>query len=107
RSPNRQSAGSARQKAVAGRERLHESEHAWLFQIRKFLAPKFPMVGRARRNHLSTAAPRHSAPGRHFLLHISLLVLHARHLSWRAPTDAIAARFHSRGFVFSTAGRRT
>src|SRR5205823_14356251 len=82
---------------------LHESEHARFFQIREFPAPKFPMAGRARRDHLSTAPPRHPAPGRNFVLHIPFLVLHARYLSRCLTTDALAPRFRSRGFIFPAA----
>src|SRR5207249_8400489 len=93
--------------SLAGRERVHEPEHARVLQIRKFPAPKFPMAGRAHRHHLPTAAPRHSAPGRHFVLHLPFAFLHARHLSRRFATNEIAPRLHSRGFILSAARRWT
>src|SRR4029077_11597206 len=106
-SADRESAGSTRQEAMVGRQRLHEPEHARFFQIWKFPASEFSVAARAHRNHLSTAPPRYSSAGRHFFLHFSFSLLHARHLSRRAATDAIAARFRSRRVVFPAAGRRT
>ena len=47
-----------------------------------------------------SAASRHSPAGRHFLLHVPLTLLHARHLSGRVAANEVTARFHSRGFVF-------
>src|SRR6267378_1789197 len=90
RSPNWQSERSAREEALAGGQRLHESEHARVFQIREFSAPKFPVVGRARRHHLSATPSRHSPSGRNFVLHVSFAFLYARHLSRRFATDPIA-----------------
>src|SRR5207302_4355524 len=107
RTSNRQSKRSARPEALAGGERLHESEHARFFQIRKFPAPKFPVARRPHWNRLSTAASRYFVAGRNFLLHLSFAFLHARTLSRRAPTHALAPRFYSRGFVFPAVGCRS
>src|SRR5712691_10122551 len=92
---------------VVGRQRLHESEHAWVFQIRKFPAPKFSVATRAHRHHLSTAAHGHSSARRDFLLHFPFSLLHARHLSRSTAAHQIAARFHPCRFLFSSAGRGT
>ncbi len=47
----------------------------------------------SRRDHLSAAASRCLSAHRHLLLHLSLALLHARHLSRRDAADAFAARF--------------
>src|SRR4029450_9854448 len=107
RPPDGQTERSTCQEALARRERLHESEHAWFFQIRKFSSPEFPMAARARRNHLPTTASRHSSSGRDFLLHVSFLVLHARHLSRRVAANAVTPRFHSCSFFFPAACPRS
>src|SRR5205823_4406730 len=88
---------------LVGRQCVHESEHARVFQIRKFPPSKFPMAARARGHHLPTTTPRYFASGRNFILHLPFAFLHPRHLSRRFAADAIVARLHSRGFVFSTA----
>src|SRR5207248_5609057 len=60
----------------------------------------------ARGHRLPAPAPRHSAADRDFVLYISLALVHARYLPWRAPAHTIAARFCTRSFVFSAACRR-
>src|SRR5437762_9650968 len=77
--------------SLAGCERLHESEHAGVFQIRKLSAPKFSVAARASGDHLSTAASRHSASGWNFLLHFPFTFVYARYLSGRAATDEVFA----------------
>src|SRR6267378_1842833 len=52
-------------------KRLHEPEHARIFQIREFSVAKFPMAPRAHRYCLPTAASRHPPARRHFFLHVS------------------------------------
>src|ERR1043166_157727 len=91
---------------MAGRECLYEPEHARFLQVRKFSPAKFPSAGGAHWFHLSAAASRYSFARRHFLLHVPFAFLHARHLPRRIATDAIAARFRSRGLVFPAVGRR-
>ena len=91
---------------VVGWQRLHEPEHARVFQIRELSAAKFSVAARAPRNHLSTTAFGHSSAGWHFLLHVPFSLLHARHLSRRFETDEVAARFHPGRFLFSSVGRR-
>ena len=78
-----------------------------ILQIRELSAGKFPVAARSHRHHLSAAASGHSSAGRHFLLHVSLSLLHARHLSRRPAAYQVVARFRSGRFVFSSAGRRT
>src|SRR6266699_3769903 len=73
-----------------GWQRLHESEHARVFQIWELSPAKFSVAARAHRHHLPTAASRHSSARRHFLLHVPFSLLHARHLSRRAAADQIA-----------------
>src|SRR5437870_1446038 len=107
RAPDGQGARSTIEEMVAGGECLHEPEHARFLQVREFPAPEFSMGARARRTHLPAAASRHSAAGRHFVLHFSFSLLHTRHLSRRFAADAVAARFHSRRIFLSPAGRRT
>jgi len=46
---------------VVGWQRLHEPEHARVFQIRELSAAKFSVAARAPRNHLSTTAFGHSS----------------------------------------------
>src|SRR5215211_2970463 len=84
---NGQSQRSTCKTALARSERLHESEHARVFQIWELSAPKFPVAARASWDHLPTAASEHSASGRDFFLHLPFTFLHARHLSGRAATD--------------------
>src|SRR5207237_2794298 len=107
RPPNWQSPDSARKEALARRQRLHESQHARLFQVRKFSSSKFPMDACARGDHLSAAAPRHFAAGRHFLLHFPFAFLHARYLSRRLATNTVPARSYSRSLLFSAPRRRS
>src|SRR5438128_11535362 len=64
------------------------------------------MAPLSRRRHLPAAASRHSAPRRHFVLHVPFALLHARHLSRRIATDSIPARLHPRGVIFPAAGCR-
>src|SRR6266581_5874058 len=105
-----QTNGEGQRSAVTPRlvnwQRLHEPEHARDLQIRKLSAPKFPVVARAPRHHLSATASRYSSARRHFLLYVSFSLLHARHLSRRFEADEVAARFHPGRFLFSSAGRR-
>src|SRR6266700_964136 len=77
--------------SLAGRERLHESEHARFFQIRNLSAPKFSVIASACGDHLSTAASEHTASGRNFFLHFPFTFLHARYLSGRPATDEVFA----------------
>ena len=106
RPPDRQSQKSTVKTPLAGRERLHEPQHAGVFQIREFSPGKLPVVAGARRRDLSTASSRYPAAGRHFLLYVPLPLLHARHLSRRPATHAIAPRFRPRRFVFPATRRR-
>src|SRR5436190_9259806 len=66
---NEQGQRSTCKTSLAGCERLHESEDAGVFQIRKLSVPKFSVAARASGDHLSTAASGHFASGRNFLLH--------------------------------------
>ncbi len=83
-SSNGQSQRATCKTSLASRERLHESEHARIFQIRKLSARKFSVAARASRDHLSTAASGHPASGGNFVLHFPFPFVHARHLSGRA-----------------------
>src|SRR5262249_40033370 len=104
RTPDRKSAKPFGQEAMARGERLHEPQHARVLQIREFPASEFPMAPCPGGNNLSTAASGHSAAGWNFFLHFSFALLHPRYLPRRAQTDALVARFHSRGLVFPAAG---
>src|SRR5205814_5737233 len=106
RPPNRQSEKSTVKTPLAGRERLHEPQHAGVFQVREFSPGKLPVVAGARGRHLSTASSRHPAAGRHFLLHVPLPLLHARHSSRCSATHSIAPRLRPRRFVFPATRRR-
>src|SRR6266403_5890574 len=86
-SSNGQSQRSTCKTSLASRERLHESEHARVFQIRKLSARKFSVATRAIGDRLSTTAAGHSASGRNFLLHFPFTFLYPRHLSGRAAAD--------------------
>src|SRR5262249_58982558 len=88
---NGKSQSPTRKTPVAGRERLHESEHARFFQVREFSARKFSVAARANGDHLSTATFRHSASRRNLVLHFSFTFVHPRHLSGRVTTDEIPA----------------
>ena len=103
---NGQGQGTPFAPRLAGCQRLHEPEHAGVFQIRELSAGKFSVAARAPRHHLSATASRHSSARRHFLLHVSFSFLHARHLSRRFEADQVVARFRPGRFLFSSAGRR-
>src|SRR5690242_3075364 len=92
---------------MVGRERVHEPEHAWLFQVREFSASEFSMVARPSRDRLSAAAFGYSVACRNFVLHIPFALLHAGYLSRSVAADKIPARFCFGGFIFSTARGRT
>ena len=106
RPPDWQSQRSTLKTPVARRERLHEPQHAGVFQIWEFSPGEFPMVAGPRGRHLSTASSRHPAAGRHFLLHFPLPLLHARYLSRRPAAHEIAPRFRPRRFFFPATRRR-
>src|SRR5207249_7500353 len=91
---------------LVGWQRRHEPEHARVLQIRELSAAKFSVAPRAHRHHLSATASRHSSARRHFFLHVSFSLLHARHLSRRFKAHQIVARFRPGRFLFSSAGRR-
>ena len=77
------------------------------FKYGNFLLQNFQWLLGRDRHCLPTAASGHPPACRHFLLHVSFSLLHARHLSRRAPAHKIAARFRPGCFLFPTARCRS
>src|SRR5213593_3481848 len=93
RQTNCQGQGTPLAARLVSRQRRHEPEHARGFQIRELSAAKFSVAAGTHRHHLSPTASRHSSACRHFFLHVSFSLLHARHLSRSPAAHEIVARF--------------
>ena len=106
--------------AIMGKRTEPEARKVWLvisvavnlsmlgfFKYGNFLLENFTWVLARGGIAYQAAASRSLSADRHLVLHLSFALLHARHLSRRDETDALAARFRARGFVFPAARRRT